>query len=173
MNGTVRNLDLEGSDNHLIGAGTISSLSLFSTSGATYIAPGPGIAKLTLTNLSTQGAGPVELQFDLKGTTAGISYDQLVLLGSSDLSTVSFDLNVGYQPQVGDVLELIDYQRNGTLLPAVGTPEGTILTADGYQFRLSYRGGTGNDVTVTVVPEPSLAALVMGPVFMSLRRRAV
>jgi hypothetical protein len=51
-------------------------------------------------------------------------------------------------------------------------PEGSTLTADGYRFRISYLGGDGNDVTLTVLPEPgSLAALGLLGVMCRRSRR--
>jgi hypothetical protein len=56
-------------------------------------------------------------------------------------------------PRVGRVFRIIDNVGAG---PVQGTfadaPEGTVFTAGAYLFRLSYVGGTGNDVTLTRLP---------------------
>jgi hypothetical protein len=33
-----------------------------------------------------------------------------------------------------------------------GLPQNAVVTAGGARYRISYTGGTGNDVTLTVVP---------------------
>jgi len=50
--------------------------------------------------------------------------------------------------------------------------EGETFSAAGFDWTLPYTGGTGNDVTLTVVPEPSSAALLAATgALLGLRRR--
>ena len=50
-----------------------------------------------------------------------------------------------------------------------GLPEGAIFTADGTEFQITYKGGDGNDVVITAVPEPM--ALLLTPALLLMRRR--
>lgn len=56
----------------------------------------------------------------------------------------------------GTVLTLID---NTAATPIAGTfanlPDGSTFTAGSNMFQASYEGGDGNDLTLTVVPQPS------------------
>ncbi len=91
----------------------------------------------------------------IAGTTAGIEYDQLnvtgtVSLGNARLFLLPFN-NV--RPVLGDSFVILKNDgtdaTNGTFLTA---PEGAILAgALNTAFKISYRGGDGNDVAVTSV----------------------
>jgi hypothetical protein len=81
---------------------------------------------------------------------------------------------VGYPAQFGDsfaIISVLNSQpiaRDGSALP-----EGATFFDDGYQFRVSYVGGDGNDLTLTIVPEPtSIMPLVAGIGAMLRRRRS-
>lgn len=60
---------------------------------------------------------------------------------------------------------------NGTL---DGLPEGAIAVSDGQAFRISYVGGSGNDLTLTAIAEPAvptlseLALMALGAVMLAL-----
>lgn len=181
LDGQAQSVGLSGSDSHLVGTGIVSGGVTADARGSVYIAPGPGVGRLIFGSLNCGSVGrsvPVSLQFDLDGTSAGTSYDQIVLNSNFprlDITNALFDLNVGYTPQAGQVLEIIDYRGTGPLQAAMEYPEGSIINADGYQFQISYLGGTGNDVTLTVVPEPSCVMLGIGAIGLiaSRRRRSI
>ncbi len=89
----------------------------------------------------------------INGSTAGTGYSQLVSSGPIDLGGATLDTSLSnYVPQPGDVLTIID---NTGQSPITGTfanlAEGSTLTINGYTFRISYVGGTGNDVTLTAI----------------------
>jgi hypothetical protein len=51
---------------------------------------------------------------------------------------------------------------------------GSIITSGGFSFYVNYDGGTGNDLVLTAVPEPSTwigAALTLGAIGFMQRRR--
>jgi hypothetical protein len=65
-------------------------------------------------------------------------------------TALNLTLGSGYVHHPGDVITLV----HNTGLPITGTfagqPEGSTVTADGYQFKISYVGGTtGHDITLT------------------------
>ena len=109
--------------------------------------------------------------FDLNGTTAGTAggYDQLlsslnnngtITLGGSS----ALQLNLGFAPVVGQQFELIDVANGGTFISGTfaGLAEGSTFIQGGEQFQISYHGGTGNDLVVTAIPEPSTTAALLG-----------
>jgi hypothetical protein len=49
--------------------------------------------------------------------------------------------------------------------------EGETFTTSGADWTISYIGGSGNDVTLTVVPEPSSTLLLAGVGVLALARR--
>ena len=63
---------------------------------------------------------------------------------------------LGFDPPVGSTFTIIN---NDGADPVVGTfnslPEGAILTAGGKPLRISYAGGSGNDVVLTRISPPS------------------
>ncbi|HVF72717.1 MAG TPA: Calx-beta domain-containing protein [Chthoniobacterales bacterium] len=125
------------------------------------IAPGdggPGI--LSVSNgvdlNETLGAqGNPTLLLDLNGTTVGTGYDQLNVTGAVDLGTRAQPrviIGAGFVPTAGDIFTII---KNDGADEIVGTflnlPEGTQFVAGGVTFAISYRGGDGNDVTLTSI----------------------
>jgi hypothetical protein len=89
----------------------------------------------------------------LNGAVAGTSYDQVGVNGGVTIgSNVTLNLSLGYAPSNGQVLTLIDNDGvdavTGTF---AGLPEGQIVTINASDFQISYAGGTGNDVVLTVV----------------------
>jgi hypothetical protein len=74
-------------------------------------------------------------------------------------------LNNLYSPPAGTTFTIID--NDGTD-PVVGTfqglAEGAFITQNGLNLKLSYHGGDGNDVTLTVLdPRPSVGSLTVSP----------
>jgi fibronectin-binding autotransporter adhesin len=136
----------------LRGAGTINAF----TSVAGTLAPGASPGVLTLFELFLDAGAVYEVE--IAGLTPGEGYDQVVvtasveLAGGAGLNMIGLD----YTPLAGDEFVLIDNQGFG---PVVGTfaglPEGAQVSSDflgsGQAATISYAGGDGNDVVVTVV----------------------
>jgi autotransporter-associated beta strand protein len=99
-------------------------------------------------------------QAELNGANRGIGYDQLEVSGTNNLGGMTLALSVAFPPGepvfVGQQFVIVD--NDGTD-PIVGTfaglPGGSLLSAGGYQFQLSYAGGTGNDVVLTLTQTPA------------------
>lgn len=80
--------------------------------------------------------------------------DGVVSLGNNNTILVPI---FNFTPSVGDVFTIIDNDLSDPVLGTVaGLPEGALFTANGATFRISYVGGTGNDVTATVVSSPAV-----------------
>lgn len=150
-------------NNNVDNGGTITgsgSLSLINNDGGT-VRPGEPMGTLTF-NGSYNNAGGLynsrgTLEIDLNGASPGTGYDQVianlnVFLGGKLV------VKSGYTAAPGERFTIID-NRGGQ--PIFGTfdglAEGAVLTAGGQDFRISYVGGDGNDVTLTragpVVPK--------------------
>ncbi|HXJ61805.1 MAG TPA: hypothetical protein VNU68_34625 [Verrucomicrobiae bacterium] len=107
------------------------------------------------------------LNIHLNGTNVG-EYGRLVASGDVILYSGRLLPSAGFNPQAGQVYTIVEKTSPGpiTTNAFVRTseflgPEGTITYLNGMPFRISYVGGDGNDVTLTVVtPVP----IVLGAV---------
>jgi uncharacterized repeat protein (TIGR01451 family) len=115
---------------------------------------GPGILNSGNVNLSS---GAPSFVVQLNGTTAGSGYDQLNVTGTVNLTGASLSGTMGFTPPTGSTFTLIN---NDGADPIVGTfaglPEGATVTFSGQAFRISYVGGSGNDVVLSTA-KPNLA----------------
>ena len=127
--------------------------------------PGTSAGRLTCGALGLSATAPSTCVVELNGTTPGSGYDQLKVNGSANLSQITLDarLGSGFVPPPGTTFTLID---NDGVDPVVGTfqglPEGAEFAfLDGQLLRISYRGGSGNDVVLTTLePRAGLQASV-------------
>jgi hypothetical protein len=149
----------------LKGTGTVNTLT--AETGA-IVAPGHSPGKLTVLSGLTLAGGST-YQAELKDTAAG-DYDQLVvgkdtdttgndvLLGDTTSSPIlSVSLYKGYSIKAGDSFTIIN---NLSKTDVKGTfkdlPEGaTFKVGDDGVFKITYKGGDGNDVVLTVVTAPN------------------
>jgi len=144
------------------GSGSIAGP--LTVSGGT-LAPGASPGKLTVANAVTLAAGST-FAVELNGLVAGTEYDQLAVTGGSNgvtLDNAQLAVGLGYSPSVGDSFRIIDKQSTGAVTGTfLGLPEGGSVAVGGNVLSISYLGGTGNDVTLTVtaVPEPAAAGLL-------------
>lgn len=88
------------------------------------------------------------LVIELNGTTAGTEYDQILTEGL--ILTGNLDVSLGYEPNIGDAFTLNDVSNGLVVGNFSGMPEGTVFNLDGYLMSISYQGGDGNDVVLTV-----------------------
>lgn len=122
------------------------------------VAPGMSPGCLTATGaLSLSG----EYDFELGGADACTGYDQIKAGGVTINTTASLVTSRynNYTPTQGQVFTIIDNQINVSI-PVNGTfqglAEGAVFEQNGVQFRISYKGGDGNDVTLTVMNQPTV-----------------
>ncbi len=138
----------------LKGAGSIVQ-SLYVGEGG-IVAPGmsPGC-------ISAGGSVSVygEYQAEIGGTTACTGYDQLsattyVYVTDGTLTT---SLINGYVPKQGDVFTILDNKGTDPVDGEFsGLTEGTTFKVGDVVFKISYKGGDGNDITLTAVTVPAL-----------------
>jgi autotransporter-associated beta strand protein len=86
----------------------------------------------------------------LNGTTAGSGYDQLNVTGTVSLGSSTLNVTLGFTPAIGTSFTII-HNTGGS--PVVGTfknlAEGATFVVNGETFRITYKGGSGNDVVIT------------------------
>ena len=161
----------------LAGDGTIAAL--VDIGPAATLSPGLSPGQINTGNLTLAGTA----LFEIEGPMLATQYDNINVTGTVDVTGGTLQLAGAYVPVPGDSFVLIS--NDGTD-PVVGTfaglPEGAIVTFNGVPLRLSYAGGTGNDVVLAVPvagPVPTLsetalfmlAALLAMAAARALRRR--
>jgi autotransporter-associated beta strand protein len=138
----------------LTGSGVVGNI----TSSGT-VAPGNGgPAILTCSNLTFTSSGSYSV--DLTGPAPGSGYAQLNQIGpgpSDVLGNASLQVVPNFATPVG-LGQQFTIISNATAQPFSGTfaglPEGAQFMAGGFTFRISYVGGTGNDVVLTLLGVP-------------------
>ena len=103
---------------------------------------------LSVKNLGHYG-GWGGLDIRLNGTNVG-EYGRLIASGDVSLSSGSLLPSPGFNPQAGQIYTIVEKTSPGVIANAFLGPEGTVTTLNGMPFRISYVGGDGNDVTLTV-----------------------
>jgi fibronectin-binding autotransporter adhesin len=164
-----------GADGTLGGAGTITG----NVSVAGTLAPGNSIGTLTVNgDLTLDNDSTFNVEIDTSSATA----DQMVVSGAvnigSNVALNLFDLG-GDQPLTfGSILTLIDYSQGGSwnggffLFNNATLLNSDTFTAAGNLWRIAYGGD--DLITLTVIPEPSTIALLLGLAGLgavALRRR--
>ena len=87
---------------------------------------------------------------ELASTSAG-GFDQLKT-GSVVLNSAALFLSAAQTLQAGQVFTIVNNTGSGIVSGTFGNlPEGASVSANGVTFKISYVGGTGNDVTLTVL----------------------
>ena len=139
----------------LKGTGTLKATLLINNGG--ILAPGTSPGCLSSGSLFLNG----EFQVELQGTTACTLYDQQKVTGGVTLNSTTSTLNMSlinkYTPKVGDAFKIIDNDAADVVTGTFkGLPEGATFKVSGYVMKISYKGGDGNDVVVTVQSIPSV-----------------
>jgi len=131
----------------IMGTGTLAGLNVLP--GGT-VAPGtsPGILNAGPTAISGN------LVIELGGTTVGSEYDQLNVNGTVNLidATLRISYLNGFSPASGAVFTIINNDGQDAVAGEFANlAEGTEFNVEGVTYKISYVGGDGNDVTLTVV----------------------
>jgi autotransporter-associated beta strand protein len=142
-----------GSSGILEGTGSVSG----ATTVNGQLNPGvSGTGKLTFgTNLTFSSGATYNVQ--LNGTTSGSGYDQAIMSsGTLTLGSATLSLTFGYAPTINDAYTIIDNQGSNAVSGTFsGLAQGATKTVSyngvPYDCQISYTGGTGNDVVLTVL----------------------
>ena len=97
----------------------------------------------------------------LSGDLPGDGYAQVVVGGNVTLGgTFGLYGSASYHPARGTVFTLIDNQGPAAVSGTFnGLPEGSLVHLVDEEFRLSYAGGDGNDVTLTYLGKPTMTVV--------------
>ncbi len=139
------------------------------------LAPGasPGITTIfgNGTNAYTLGAAGT-LEIEINGLLAGTEHDQLIVNNGLVSLAGNLDLIAGAGLTPGEYLILLNDSTDAIAGMFAGRADDSMFIEDGYEFTINYQGGDGNDVSLTLVPEPtSLALLGIGAMGLLARRR--
>jgi hypothetical protein len=141
-------------------------------SSGSILSPGDGVGILSIVGNLTMTIGSVYM-VDLNGTALAGQYDQAYVTGAVNLGNVTLSLNLGYAPVPGDVFTIINNDGTDAIAGTFnGLAEGSIFSAGGQEFAISYLGGTGNDVVLAAVPESATGIMLLLGGLVLLMRKA-
>jgi autotransporter-associated beta strand protein len=150
--GTMPGTVTVGAGATLGGTGSITGPVAVNAGGA--LAPGVSPGVINTGSLTLSGA----LNAEITGTTLGTQYDSVNVTGTVTITGGTLSLSGAYVPVVGDVFTLVSNDLADAVTGTfTGLPEAGTLTFNGSTLRISYVGGTGNDITLTAI---SLTTLV-------------
>jgi autotransporter-associated beta strand protein len=156
----------------LAGSGTIDATVSARSTGS--IEPGAGssigVSTLTIGDLKLAG-------IDFRALLRSDANDQIAILRTANLDGGTLDISFGDSPSVGEQYKVIDNLGSASIAGTfTGLPEGTLFSAGADELQITYEGGDGNDVVLTVVgvPEPASVGLVLiaGGMLLTRRRRS-
>ena len=116
--------------------------------------PGRGLAEfqVALHSQSVELNPAARLRVFLASASPGFENSQLEVNGTVNLGGCALELEPAFVPPAGMTFIIVD---NDKAEPVVGTfaglPEGATFDRAGLRCRVTYTGGTGNDVAITVV----------------------
>jgi hypothetical protein len=147
--GQVKGYGLAGAISLSGGFVSFGSLSVFGPSGSG--------GSLSTGDLSLGSSTGLSLHID--GPAAGVDYSQVHVMGTVNVtgSGLGIVMSPTFVPSINQEFILIDNDGIDAIVGTFnGLPEGATITINGaYQFRVSYHGGDGNDLslTSTLVPK--------------------
>jgi autotransporter-associated beta strand protein len=133
----------------LKGTGTVTG-STNALAGST-IAPGASPGILNTGNVSFSG-GTFDVEID--GLAVGTQYDQLNVTGTVALGAgvASLVISLGFSPAFGNSFTIIENDGGDAVTGFfAGLDQGEVFTAAGQTWQITYQGGSGNDVVLTVL----------------------
>ncbi|WP_345689307.1 hypothetical protein, partial [Novipirellula caenicola] len=161
VNGAVTGAGSLTVDGTLAGSGTINGNVNIPSDGVHAPGNSPGTTTVN-GNYTLSGALDVEIisPYTTPGAAApatGGDYDKIIVTGDVDLTNGSLNLIGGATADVDtEIMTIIDNQGPNPITGTFsGLAEGAVVAIDNFTGRISYVGGTGNDVVIyadSVVP---------------------
>lgn len=134
----------------LMGTGTVGALLV---SAPATVAPGHSPGCLNSGNLTLSGTFAAEIG----GADPCTGYDQINVTGTVDVSNGTLDMTRfnDFKPTAGQTYVIIKNDGNDAVTGTFqNLSEGATFSLDGFVLQISYVGGDGNDVTITVKSVP-------------------
>lgn len=144
----------------LSGAGIIAAP--LNASGNGVISPGSSLGMLTV-NGNTSLASGSALSVDLNGLIAGNLYDQLKVTGTVNVTGATLLARMNFGGAVGNSFVVLDNDGSDAVVGTfAGLPQGSTFPVGEAVFSISYTGGTGNDIVLTIVSADSTPPKIVG-----------
>jgi hypothetical protein len=110
------------------------------TFAAGSVAPNPGVVTIAG---GVVFSGASTFSVTLTGSDPA-SFSQLAANGPIDLGGTTLSLVFAFEPPLGSSFEILTNTGSGPIIGTfTGLDEGTVFTQGGYQFQITYLGGTG------------------------------
>ena len=124
--------------------GTVTASGAF----AKTLAPGGSAGILTCSNVTLSSL--TTFRIELNGVNSGSGFDQLNVTGGVTLSNAVLNATLGFPSAISNVFTIIQNDGADAVTNTfVGLSEGATVSVSGTPFRISYVGGSGNDVSLT------------------------
>ena len=124
---------------------TLSAGSSTVNFAAGTVSPSPGVVTVAGGVVLT---GSTTLSAALNGVNPG-SYSQLAAGGAINLGGSTLSLVFGFEPPVGSSFEIVTNTGSAPITGMFnGLDEGAVFSQGGYQFQITYQGGTGGSSVV-------------------------
>ncbi len=144
----------------LKGSGTVGHITLNGSSSS--IAPGSSPGILTCSNFNAGALGSSSLQMELNGTTPGSGHDQVNVRGTVTLTGLILQPSLNFAAAVSNQFTIINNDGADAVTGTfTGLPQNASVTFGDHIFRVSYTGGTGNDVVLTKIGDVFRPALTI------------
>lgn len=149
LNGTNTHTGLTAiSGGRLVLNGSLAG-ALSTNNGFTFAPQGTPTVTGALTHFSSS-----VLQVRLNGSTVGTGYDQLNAGGTVTLAG-TLDLVCSPNLAPGSTFTILNKTSTGAISGTfAGKANNSTFTDDGYTFQITYAGGTGNDIVLTLITTP-------------------
>jgi autotransporter-associated beta strand protein len=141
----------------LEGTGTIGTLSVSAADQKVAVnSPGDPVGTMHVGNTNL-GLNSV---FGVEGTGAGFGqFDQLAVTGTvalqGDLAVI-----LDFDPPPGTTFTIVDNDGTDAVTGTfAGLPEGAVFASGGSFFKVTYKGGTNNDVVITALAAPAVSVV--------------
>lgn len=122
------------------------------------LSPGTSPGILTTSNLWLSPSAVFTVELD--GAAPGDGYDQLKVFGTINLSNATLNARLGFYSGASNTFTIIDNDGADAVVGVfAGLPEGATVNINGTPFRISYAGGTGNDVVLSQLTPMVVPAL--------------
>jgi len=145
VNGSQANSDVTvNGTGTLMGDGIVGDLDVFGN-----LRPGSSPAILTTSNFVFHSSA-ADFFVELNGPAPGTGYDQIKARGGVGLSNAVLHATLGFQSAISNSFTIIDNDGADAVIGTFnGLAQGASLNINGIPFRISYTGGSGNDVVLT------------------------